>query len=201
MAVWAGTAWVVLCLVAIVVAKRSERGFLLFGFLIAATAMAIAQYTSRGLADRPPDTESAEYIELRNHSSSSLEVTGAGNRTVVRGGGRTFVRVEHAVDGPSKWSGSYCPPDVVVSAADGSTRFEIYCSGRPLTVLTWDGSEAYSDPHGEPYLLDSRRSRVLAGFAGGVAALALAALGERLLARRHPSAHRPASAEVQPRGV
>ena len=190
MAVVVGSAWVGACVVAIAVAKRSERGFLLSGFLIAAIAMAIALYSARGLTDRPADTESAEYIELRNHSSSSLHVVSVdtGSRTTIRSGGRLFVQAEQASGGDQRMPGRSCPSDVTVSAGDGSTTFEVDgCAARARTVVTWDGSEAYSDPDGEPYVLDSRTSRVLTGFAAGLAALLVAGLVDRTPTARKES--------------
>lgn len=61
------------------------------------------------------------------------------------------------------------------------------CYGSGQTVVTWDGSEAYEDVDGEPYVLDSRTSRVLTGFAVGATALLFAWLVDRKpIARKEP---------------
>lgn len=208
MALWVGSAWVLECLAAVVITKRSERGFLMFGFLIAAAAMAIALYSARGLADRPADTETAEYVELRNHSSDTIHVIATGDDGrdalvgTVSGRSRMFLRAERKGE-------RFCLPDVMeaiilrpgASLRDGATRLVgpddrsvnftlIDCYDSGLTVVTWDGSEAYSDVDGRPYLLDSRRSRVLAGF--GVGAVAL--LGAWFVDRKPIGPRRPRAA-------
>lgn len=192
MALWLGSAWIVVCLAAIVVAKRSERGFLLFGFLTAAVAMSIAIATTRGLTDRPADTESTEYVELRNHSSSTIHVvaTGDDGRDTLLGsvGGRSRMFLAAERSGPR-----FCLPELteaiilrpgaslrtgsakLVGPNDRTVNFTLAgCYGSGLTVVTWDGGEAYEDVNGKPYLLDSRTSRVLIGFAIGAVALLLA---------------------------
>jgi hypothetical protein len=191
MALWVGSAWVVACLAAMVIMKRRERGFLVVGFVIAAIAMAIAVERSIGLTQRPADTGSAEFVELRNHSSATLHVVAADDDgrdaliATVRGGRRTFLRADRQDDG------RFCLRGVteaiilrpgaslrdegtrLVGADDRSVNFTLIdCHDRGLTVVTWDGSEAYTDIDGKPYLLDSRRSRVLAGFGVGAVALA-----------------------------
>lgn len=183
MAVVAGSVWVVACAAAVVIAKRRERGFLIAGLVIATIAMAIAVDRSIGLSDRLHDSQTAIYVEVRNHSGSSLDLSVGGGdppSTSIRGGGRTFVRAD-------RLPGRFCLPGPA-TASDGATTFELVdCYSEGGVVVTWDGSEAYTDLVGSPLVLDSRSSRVASGFAvGAVALLGAVALDRRRIRRRSP---------------